>query len=192
MRAKLLILLAPVAGSYQNSLWAVLTPAGLRSRAACANSSAVGRTGVPVSPARRRQTKKPRPFGRGFICLVPVAGTLLRTYVIVLHGFLFLLLSKGTQRGTHCYLLGLLKAPPHHLLATRQTPLLPSPTGTDATHNSRMKPMLILTLKADTPLHIGENITVTLLEGSQVKIGVDAPKEVPVHRDDAKTKTPKT
>ena len=44
--------------------------------------------------------------------------------------------------------------------------------------------MLILTRRVNESLMIGDKITVTVLEvkGSQVRLGVNAPKEVPVHR----------
>jgi carbon storage regulator len=44
--------------------------------------------------------------------------------------------------------------------------------------------MLILTRRVGQTLHIGDQIQVTVLgiQGSQVRIGVNAPKDVPVHR----------
>jgi carbon storage regulator len=44
--------------------------------------------------------------------------------------------------------------------------------------------MLILTRRAGETLRIGSDITVTVLgvKGSQIRIGIDAPKSVPVHR----------
>lgn len=46
--------------------------------------------------------------------------------------------------------------------------------------------MLILTRRVDESLVIGENITVTILsvKGNQVRIGVDAPRDVTVHREE--------
>jgi len=46
--------------------------------------------------------------------------------------------------------------------------------------------MLILTRRVGETLMIGDEITVTVLEvkGSQVRIGVNAPKEVAVHREE--------
>lgn len=44
--------------------------------------------------------------------------------------------------------------------------------------------MLILTRRIDETLMIGDDVTVTVLgiKGNQVRIGVDAPKSVDVHR----------
>jgi len=44
--------------------------------------------------------------------------------------------------------------------------------------------MLILTRKANETLIVGDNVTVTILgvKGNQVRIGVNAPKEISVHR----------
>jgi carbon storage regulator len=46
--------------------------------------------------------------------------------------------------------------------------------------------MLILTRKIDEKLMIGDDATVTVLsvKGNQVKIGINAPKEVAVHREE--------
>lgn len=46
--------------------------------------------------------------------------------------------------------------------------------------------MLILTRRAGETLVIGESITVTVLEtrGNQVRIGIQAPKDIPVHRQE--------
>ena len=44
--------------------------------------------------------------------------------------------------------------------------------------------MLILTRKLGEKINIGEDITVTLLEikGTQVKLGIQAPKNIGIHR----------
>jgi carbon storage regulator len=44
--------------------------------------------------------------------------------------------------------------------------------------------MLILTRRIGESLMIADNVTVTVLgmRGHQVRIGIDAPKEMPVHR----------
>ncbi len=46
--------------------------------------------------------------------------------------------------------------------------------------------MLILTRKVGETLMIGDNVTVTVLgvKGNQVRIGVNAPKTVAVHREE--------
>jgi len=46
--------------------------------------------------------------------------------------------------------------------------------------------MLILTRRVGETLMIGDNVTVTVLgvRGNQVRIGVNAPKDVTVHREE--------
>ena len=44
--------------------------------------------------------------------------------------------------------------------------------------------MLVLSRKRSESIQIGDDIVVTVLEsrGSTVRLGIDAPKEIPVHR----------
>ena len=46
--------------------------------------------------------------------------------------------------------------------------------------------MLILTRRAGESLMIGEDVSITVLgvKGNQGRIGIDAPKEEPVHREE--------
>lgn len=46
--------------------------------------------------------------------------------------------------------------------------------------------MLVLTRKRDESIIIGDDIKVTIVEvrGDQVKIGIDAPRSIPVHREE--------
>ena len=46
--------------------------------------------------------------------------------------------------------------------------------------------MLILTRRVGETLMIGDEVTVTILEvkGNQVRVGINAPREVPVHREE--------
>ena len=48
--------------------------------------------------------------------------------------------------------------------------------------------MLVLSRKPGESLVIGGNITVTVVEakGGRVRIGIDAPRELPVHRDEVR------
>ena len=46
--------------------------------------------------------------------------------------------------------------------------------------------MLVLTRKAGESFMIGDDITITVLgkKGNQVRIGIDAPKDIPVNREE--------
>ena len=50
--------------------------------------------------------------------------------------------------------------------------------------------MLILTRRVGEALKIGDNVDITILgiKGNQVRIGINAPKDVPVHREEIYTK----
>jgi carbon storage regulator len=46
--------------------------------------------------------------------------------------------------------------------------------------------MLILTRKAGESIRIGDDVSVTVLgvQGGQIRLGINAPLEVPVHREE--------
>jgi len=46
--------------------------------------------------------------------------------------------------------------------------------------------MLILTRRANEAIKIGDNVTISVLaiRGNQVRLGIDAPREVSVHREE--------
>ncbi len=48
--------------------------------------------------------------------------------------------------------------------------------------------MLILTRRVGETIHIGDDITVTTLgiQGNQVRVGINAPEHVPVHREEVR------
>lgn len=45
--------------------------------------------------------------------------------------------------------------------------------------------MLVLSRKKDTRIHIGDSVVITIVEvrGDKVRVGIDAPSDVAVHRD---------
>jgi carbon storage regulator len=53
--------------------------------------------------------------------------------------------------------------------------------------------MLVISRNLGSSLFIGDKITVTILNitGNQVRIGIEAPKEISIVRDDAVHKQPK-
>lgn len=50
--------------------------------------------------------------------------------------------------------------------------------------------MLVITRKAGEAVHIGDNIIVRILgtQNGQTRIGIDAPKEIEIQRDNIKNK----
>ena len=54
--------------------------------------------------------------------------------------------------------------------------------------------MLILTRRINESLVIGDDVTVTILgvKGNQVRIGIDAPRDVSVHREELAQKDDET
>ena len=46
--------------------------------------------------------------------------------------------------------------------------------------------MLVLSRQRDESIIIGDNITITIVDirGDKVRLGIDAPKEIPVHRQE--------
>jgi len=54
--------------------------------------------------------------------------------------------------------------------------------------------MLILTRRVQEALLIGDDVTVTVLSvnGNQVRLGIDAPKSIPVHREEIYHRTKET
>jgi carbon storage regulator len=53
-------------------------------------------------------------------------------------------------------------------------------------YGTRRSKMLILTRSVGETIMIGDDITVTVIhvDGGQVKIGINAPKDIPVHREE--------
>ena len=52
--------------------------------------------------------------------------------------------------------------------------------------------MLVLSRKKREQIVIGENIIITVVEvrGDKVRLGIEAPREVPIHRRDAENRNP--
>lgn len=71
-----------------------------------------------------------------------------------------------------------------------QALLLPAPTDGDPPRmggsQGGFNIMLILTRRVGEKLIIGEDVTVTILslKGNQIRIGIDAPRSVKVHREE--------
>ena len=52
--------------------------------------------------------------------------------------------------------------------------------------------MLVLTRRPNESFYVGDDVNIMVLEvkGSQVKIGIEAPKEIQIVRDDVKSSVP--
>ena len=50
--------------------------------------------------------------------------------------------------------------------------------------------MLVLTSKAGRSIRIGQNVRIVFLtiKGNQIKLGIEAPPEIPIHREEANLK----
>ncbi len=66
---------------------------------------------------------------------------------------------------------------------TAPTRKMPGDGGTGPGPNREVK-MLILSRKTSEVIHIGDNIRIMVVEirGDKVRLGIEAPREIPVHR----------
>jgi carbon storage regulator len=62
----------------------------------------------------------------------------------------------------------------------------PEPVAVDATQNEKEPPMLVLSRHRDESIMIGDDIVVTIVDirGDKVRLGIEAPNDVPVHRQE--------
>ena len=74
------------------------------------------------------------------------------------------------------------------LLAGNRQNVASAPTTDSASrrNSDTEDPMLVLTRRGGESVRIGDDVTVTVLEdgGRPVRLGIDAPKEIPVHREE--------
>ena len=68
----------------------------------------------------------------------------------------------------------------------------PTWRGTIGHHNHKESERLVIARRINETLKISDDITIEIVavSGNQVKIGIDAPKEVPILRDDVKKALP--
>jgi carbon storage regulator len=90
----------------------------------------------------------------------------------------------------------MVQLPPHRMLPAENTPWLPHLPQFIVYAWGSCKPstrlavqgrtMLVLSRKKDEKIIIGDNITVMVIEirGDKVRLGIEAPKEVTVHRQE--------
>ena len=62
----------------------------------------------------------------------------------------------------------------------------PKPVAVDATQNEKEPPMLVLSRHRDESIMIGDDVVVTIVDirGDKVRLGIEAPNDVPVHRQE--------
>jgi len=74
----------------------------------------------------------------------------------------------------------------HELIWKRSGPIAPHASAGRTLAGLRRNQMLILTRRVGETLMIGDSVSVTVLgvKGNQVRIGITAPKDVAVHREE--------